>query len=275
MVTKPAPGPDQPPIPVRLVTFNTRHGVGDDERHDLPRLATLLASVDADVICLQEVDRRFGERSEDVDQALLLSRALDMQLAWGPAIDEGPAGGQHGEQPGDEPRRQYGNALLSRLPILISDVHRLPGTGEPRSALRTMVELDGGALWITATHLTTRSAEERAAQVSALAGLHTEHMETGVLVGDFNTEPDAPELDTLRQRFTDAWQLARARDDQAGWKFWQSDTGMTHPARSPRRRIDQVWVSAGVTVAGAYVLDAEGASDHLPVVVDLEIGSGV
>src|SRR4051812_32340115 len=108
-MTKPAPGPDQPPIPVRLVTFNTHHGVGGDDRHDLPRLAKLLASVDADVICLQEVDRHFGDPSEDVDQALLLSRALDMQLAWGPAIDQ-----PRRDDAGEEPRRQYGNALLSR-----------------------------------------------------------------------------------------------------------------------------------------------------------------
>ncbi|MFP5370348.1 MAG: endonuclease/exonuclease/phosphatase family protein, partial [Actinomycetes bacterium] len=162
---RPAPGPDQPPIPVRLVTFNIHHGVGEDERHDLPRLAKLLHSVDADVICLQEVDRHYGERSEDVDQALLLSRALDMQLAWGPAIDE--------PRPDGTPS-QYGNALLSRLPVLVSDVHRLPGGGEPRSALRTMLELDGGTLWVTATHLTTRSAPERAEQVRALADLHTD-----------------------------------------------------------------------------------------------------
>jgi endonuclease/exonuclease/phosphatase family metal-dependent hydrolase len=263
---RPAPGPDQPPIPVRLVTFNTHHGVGDDERHDLPRLAKLLHSVDADVICLQEVDRYYGDRSEDVDQALLLSRALDMQLAWGPAIDERrPDGGP----------RQYGNALLSRLPILISDVHRLPGGGEPRSALRTMLELDGGTLWVTATHLTTRSAPERAAQAAALAALHTERMEGGVLVGDFNTTPDAPELAVLRERFTDAWELAPERDDQAGWRFWREDDGDTFPAHSPRKRIDQVWVSAGVTVASARVLDAEGASDHLPLTVDLEVRSGV
>ena len=266
-MTKPAPGPDQPPIPVRLVTFNTHHGVGDDERHDLPRLAKLLHSVDADVICLQEVDRYYGDRSEDVDQALLLSRALDMQLAWGPAIDE--------PRDGDRPARQYGNALLSRLPILISDVHRLPGTGEPRSALRTMIELDGGTLWVTATHLTTRSAEERSAQVAALAALHSEDMAAGVLVGDFNARPDAPELSALAARFADAWELARERDDQAGWRFWQRDEGLTHPADSPDRRIDQVWVSAGVEVAAATVLDAAGASDHLPLVVDLEVRSGV
>jgi endonuclease/exonuclease/phosphatase family metal-dependent hydrolase len=263
---RPAPGPDQPPIPVRLVTFNTHHGVGEDSRHDLPRLATVLAATDADVICLQEVDRYFGDRSEDVDQALLLSRALDMQLAWGPAIDEPGTG--------DRPR-QYGNALLSRLPILISDVHRLPGTGEPRSALRTMLELDGGTLWVTATHLTTRSAEERRAQVAALAALHTEEMAGGVLVGDFNARPDAPELEPLRERFTDAWEVAEDRGDQAGWRFWQRDEGHTHPARSPHRRIDQAWVSAGVTVASAQVLDAAGASDHLPLVVDLRVASGV
>jgi endonuclease/exonuclease/phosphatase family metal-dependent hydrolase len=263
---KPAPGPDQPPIPVRLVTFNTHHGVGEDSRHDLPRLAKVLASVDADVICLQEVDRHFGERSEDVDQALLLSRALDMQLAWGPAIDEPGAAGQS---------RQYGNALLSKLPLLVSDVHRLPGGGEPRSALRTMLELDGGTLWVTATHLTTRSPEERGEQVAALAGLHTGEMAAGVLVGDFNAGPDAPELAGLRGRFADAWELAEDRDDQAGWRFWQRDEGHTHPARAPHRRIDQVWVSSGVGVAAAQVLDAARASDHLPLMVDLLIPSGV
>jgi endonuclease/exonuclease/phosphatase family metal-dependent hydrolase len=266
-MTKPAPGPDQPPIPVRLVTFNTHHGVGGDERHDLPRLAAVLAALNADVICLQEVDRHFGDRSEDVDQALLLSRALDMQLAWGPTIDE-PRGGEL-------PARQYGNALLSRLPILISDVHPLPGGGEPRVALRTMVELDGGTLWVTATHLTTDSADERAAQVAALAALHTDDMAAGVLVGDFNARPDAPELAVLRERFTDAWGAAPDREDRAGWRFWHRDEGDTHPAHAPNRRIDQVWLSDGVTVTAAQVADAGGASDHLPFVVDLAVRSGV
>ena len=62
-------------------------------------------------------------------------------------------------------RTAFLKPLLSRLPILISDVHPLPGSGEPRSALRTMLELDGGTLWVTATHLTTRSAAERAANL--------------------------------------------------------------------------------------------------------------
>jgi endonuclease/exonuclease/phosphatase family metal-dependent hydrolase len=263
---RPAPGPDQPPIPVRLVTFNIHHGVGDDGRHDLARLAQVLAAADADVICLQEVDRHFGDRSEHVDQGLLLARALDMQLAWGPALDE--------PRPDGRSRGEYGNALLSRLPLLVSDVHRLPGAGEPRCALRAMVELDGGALWVTATHLSRKSAD-RAAQVAALAELHTAPMETGIVVGDFNTAPDAPELAALRPRFADAWELADQRDDRAGWKIWQHDDGNTHPARSPHRRIDQAWVTEGVAVAAAQVLGGGGASDHLPLMLDLAVRSGV
>jgi endonuclease/exonuclease/phosphatase family metal-dependent hydrolase len=189
-----------------------------------------------------------------------------MQLAWGPAIDEArPDGGP----------RQYGNALLSRLPILVSDVHPLPGGGEPRSALRTMLELDGGTLWVTNTHLSTGKPAERAEQVAALAGLHSDSMEAGVLVGDFNARPDAPELAPLRGRFADSWELAPERDDQAGWRFWQRDEGRTHPSHTPHRRIDQVWISPGVSVKAAHVLDAGGASDHLPLMVDLEVVSGV
>jgi endonuclease/exonuclease/phosphatase family metal-dependent hydrolase len=266
-MTKPAPGPDQPPIPVRLVTFNIRHGAGHDDRVDLPRLAKVLQAADADVVCLQEVDRYYGKRSEDVDQALLLSRALDTQLAWGPAIDEPRSGGR--------PDREYGNALLSRLPILVSDVHPLPGTGEPRSALRTLVELDGGTLWVTTTHLSRGDGEARARQLATIAALHTERMAGGVVVGDFNTTPDAPELSALQPLFTDAWELARDREDRPGWRFWRHDEGFTHPAGSPHRRIDQVWVTEGVGVVSARVLDGQGASDHLPLAVDLEVRSGV
>jgi endonuclease/exonuclease/phosphatase family metal-dependent hydrolase len=137
-----------------------------------------------------------------------------------------------------------------------------------------MIELDGAALWVTTTHL-SRKGGDRAAQVATLAELHSGPMETGVVVGDFNTAPDAPELAALRQRFADAWDLADERDDRPGWRFWQHHEGNTHPARSPHRRIDQVWVTPGVAVATAAVLEGGGASDHLPVMVDLEVPSGV
>ena len=247
---------------VRLVSFNIHHGVGDDGRHDLPRLARLLADADADVICLQEVDRHFGDRSEHVDQALLLSRALDMELAWSPSIDEPARAGQ-------TERRQYGNALLSRLPVLGSDVHRLPGGGEPRSALRVLLDVAGSTLAVTTTHLSSKSAADRAAQAATVAGLAPGPAGTGVLVGDLNADAGAAELAVLRERFTDAWEQAGTRSDQAGAFSLHRDQGLTHPARRPRVRIDQVWVTAGVGVVDARVLDGSATSDHHPLMVDL------
>jgi len=128
---------------------------------------------------------------------------------------------------------------------------------------------------VTTTHLTSDSAEERAEQVAALTGLHADAMETGVLVGDLSTTPDADELRPMRERFLDAWEVAADRDDQAGWRFWRRDAGATSPAGSPQHRIDQVWVTPGIAVASARVLDGAGASDHLPLVVDLLVPSGV
>jgi endonuclease/exonuclease/phosphatase family metal-dependent hydrolase len=253
--------------PVRLVTFNIHHGVGDDGRHDLPRLARLLAESDPDLICLQEVDRHFGERSEHVDQALLLSRALGMELAWAPSIDQPSRAEGAG-------RRQYGNALLSRLPVLGSDVHPLPGDGEPRSALRAVVGSAEGALTVTTTHLSSRSAADRAAQAAAAAALHDPGT-PGVLVGDLNADAGAAELDVLRERFTDAWDLAADRSDQGGRFSLRAGQGLTHPARRPRVRIDQVWVTPGVAVRDARVLDGSVTSDHHPLLVDLLLNRGV
>jgi endonuclease/exonuclease/phosphatase family metal-dependent hydrolase len=52
---------------------------------------------------------------------------------------------------------------------------------------------------------------------------------------------------------------------------WKRDLGLTHPARRPRLRIDQVWVSPEVRVTGAAVLDGSRCSDHHPLQVDLEV----
>ncbi|MEI4277981.1 endonuclease/exonuclease/phosphatase family protein [Klenkia terrae] len=248
---------------LRLVTFNIRHGVGDDGRHDLVRVAELLQRTDADVVCLQEVDRNFGPRSEDVDQAEVLSRALDRELVWASAIEKGVAGA---------PARRYGNALLSRLPVLDEQVLALPGEGEPRSAVRALLGLGSSALTVVTTHLSSQSARARAAQAEALVGLLPAEG-PAVVVGDLNCGPTAPELAPLRQRLRDGWQAAGSRADQAsGWQLWKREQGLTHPARSPRVRIDQVWVSPGVGVRGAEVLDGSTCSDHHPLQLDLEIG---
>ncbi|MCO7222637.1 endonuclease/exonuclease/phosphatase family protein, partial [Klenkia sp. PcliD-1-E] len=93
-----------------------------------------------------------------------------------------------------------------------------------------------------------------------------------VVVGDLNCGPAAAELVPLRTRLADAWARAGSRADQgAGWQLWKREQGLTHPARRPRVRIDQVWVSAEVRVRAAVVLDGSACSDHHPLQVDLDL----
>jgi len=237
-------------IGIRLAAFNIAHGRGLDRNVDLDRTASVIRQMTAHVVCLQEVDRHFGERSDNLDQALELSRALEMQVVYGASVIRSPRNGKP---------REYGNAILSHLPILTHGHHLLPsGDGhEPRTAQRVLLELDGGALWVVNTHLSHESSEDRAAQARAVRGLVDNAMGTAVIAGDFNADNDAPELTALSD-LRDAWTECGRGD------------GCTHPAHRPNKRLDHVLCSAGVIPSSAQVLRSD-ASDHLPLVVDLLI----
>lgn len=237
-------------IGVRLAAFNIAHGRGLDRKVDLDRTATVISRLAAHVVCLQEVDRHFGDRSDDLDQALELSRALDMQVVFGASVTRSARNGRP---------REYGSAVLSHLPILNHELHSLPGSAgyEPRSAQRVLIELDGGALWVINTHLSHESAADRAAQARTVRVLVDDEMGTAVVAGDFNADNDAPELAPL----------ADLRD---AWTECGHGNGCTHPAHRPSKRLDHVLCSSGVIPSSAHVV-ATDASDHLPLVVDLLI----
>ncbi len=79
-----------------------------------------------------------------------------------------------------------------------------------------------------------------------------------VLLGDLNARPDTPEIATLTDQLVDAWVAAGVGD------------GYTFSATNPRARIDYVLYSDDVVARTAAVLSTD-ASDHLPVVADLEL----
>ena len=89
--------------PIRVATYNIKHGRGMDGVLDLERTLATLKSLNADVIALQEVDDQ-ARRSGGVDQASWLAERLGMHAAYGAFMDF--QGGR------------YGLAILSRRPIL-------------------------------------------------------------------------------------------------------------------------------------------------------------
>ncbi|WP_422117101.1 endonuclease/exonuclease/phosphatase family protein [Brachybacterium sp. UNK5269] len=261
----------------RIATYNIRHGLGDDGRVDLTRTAQEIRALDADVIGLQEVDDRFGSRSEHQDQPALLAELLGMEVRYGATIDLAPlqAGGS---------RRRYGLALLTRHEILGHRLDLLPADpdqappSEPRGVLHGRIRhRDGGTLDVLVTHLSPVLRAHRAVQVQGILRLARDLAGPAVLMGDVNTDPAAPELAALA---AGGWREAAAQTEAArrrpaalrplrrlvaALRRTGIVLGATHPSRFPLRRIDALWVR-GDAVVTALAVGARGSSDHRPVV---------
>lgn len=240
---------------VRLATFNIRHGVGADHRLDLDRVAAAIERTGAEVVCLQEVDRRWGARSGDVDQAGWLAQRLGMDAVYAANVEADPV------RPGAPPR-QYGMATLTAFPVRdsIRTLLDRPLGGEQRGLLDVRLDLDGTPLRVLNTHLEVGSQVERMAQVATIGVVVRTGPHPLVLLGDLNAEPSSPEVGLLTEALADAWTVAGSGD------------GFTFDSLSPFARIDYALVSPGIDVSAATVVESD-ASDHLPVVVDIVVGA--
>ncbi len=236
-------GPLLPARPsLRVLTFNIRHGAVDGGGVDLAAVATVIRESGAEVVALQEVDR-FQGRSGLVDQARWLAGELGMDYVFGPAMRRGLG--------------QYGNALLSRHPIVASRNVALPAELEPRSAIIARVATPAGEVTVVATHLGL-SARDRASQAAAVLEEVAKEPEPQILLGDWDAEAGAPELAPLRDRF-------RSTLEEAGVFPAYTFRG---GAAAPYVSIDHIFLSSGVFVTDAQVMP-HLVSDHLPVVAEV------
>jgi endonuclease/exonuclease/phosphatase family metal-dependent hydrolase len=233
------------PDHLRVLSYNIHHGEGTDGVFDLERLARVIRSADPDLVALQEVDRG-TRRASGVDQAAELGRLTSMKDFFGKALDF--SGGE------------YGEAVLSRLPVLSVTNHPLPFSPghESRAALEIGVELRNGShCHFIGTHLDhTREPDDREAQARALNQLFATDDALRLLVGDLNAEPSARSMEILLEH----WARAGADLDRP-----------TFPSDAPERTIDYVLMRpAGAwEVESVEVLDEPVASDHAPLLVVL------
>lgn len=156
---------------LRIATWNCQHG-----HPDPAKLAAAAATLDVDVLALQEVDRG-SSRVDGRDLAIEAQEAYGGELVWARAVTMRGGG-------------DYGHALLVRGDVRDPVVHpllRFRG-GEQRVLLLAGVRVDGRWWSVAATHLTTRSstAVEQLVQVLDLLG---DRPGPRVLVGDLNLQP--------------------------------------------------------------------------------------
>jgi endonuclease/exonuclease/phosphatase family metal-dependent hydrolase len=223
---------------ITVASYNIHKAVGLDRRRDPERILSVLREIDADVIALQEADRRFGERA-----SVLPRQAIDEHTPWRvvPLRTRPESIGWHG------------NALLVRreIEVAAAAVVHLPML-EPRGAVRADLFVGGRKVRVVGMHLDLSGLRRRHQLRSVLSHVAAcgKHCPT-VLMGDFNEW--ATHGGSLRE-FDHDWHVLAP--------------GRSFPSRQPLASLDRIVVSHDWDSWQAAVHHsalAARASDHLPV----------
>ncbi len=226
-----------------LATYNIHRCVGQDGRCDPHRIVEVLAGLHADVIALQEVDSR---GVTGVDRLEWLADQLDYRPIAGPTLVH--------------PDGRYGNAILTRLPIL--SVRRIDlslARREPRGALDVDLDVHGHTLHVIATHLGLRPTD-RSLQIKRLLP----HFQLGqdrpsVLMGDLNE-----------------WFIWGRPMRRLQRLFGSTPAYRTFPAGFPVFPLDRIWVhprSLLLNLTVHHTPLTRIASDHLPLTAVMRVNS--
>lgn len=231
---------------LRLASYNVHGWVGRDRRRDIGRVMQVLASLDADIIALQEVT--LPRKGDYAPARAFLEQHSGMHAA-----------------PGFTMRRKdahYGNVLLSRLPFISLRTHDLSEPGrrlhEPRGLIEAVVEHQGRRIQLLATHLGLRGKERQRQVGRILEVASPQSFEAVVLMGDCNEWlPGSRSLKRLAKVFSPR---KAPHTFPAGWPLFALDRIMAAPegVLHNLRRHNQ----------GA----AGQASDHLPLTAELRLG---
>lgn len=228
------------PRALRVLTYNIKRGLGNDNRSDLGRTADTISRLNVDVVALQEVDEN-TQRSDQTDQATFLGERLKMHHAFAPFMDY--QGGR------------YGLAILSKHPIIKSETIVLPKGNEPRVALAVDVRLPTGKVFtVVNVHFDwVKDDSFRFAQAQTLR----ERLDTldhpFLLMGDFNDVPESRTLKLLSER-------AKEADKPVEDPF-------TFSATQPKIEIDFIFGSPEKSwrFENVDVIEEPLTSDHRPV----------
>jgi endonuclease/exonuclease/phosphatase family metal-dependent hydrolase len=237
------------PVTLRVLTYNIHHGEGVDGQIDLERIAGVIRQAEPDLVALQEVDRGV-QRTARVDEPARLAELVGMRAVFERNIEY---------QGGD-----YGNAVLSRLPIIRHENHFLPQSlpKEQRGMLEVHVRVSDRTLVFLATHFDYHPDDgERMASAKVVREFVEKHPDLPIiLAGDLNARPDSPPVSALTAFLTDTFVPG-------------AGPGHTYPAATPDRRIDYILHNRHPAIRSleCRVLAEPVASDHRPVLAVFEI----
>ena len=241
---------------LRVMTYNIygARATSPANAADLDAIAEVIRRQNPDFVTLNEVDVCTNRTGKDVHQARDLAEKLGMEWHFSKAIDRD--GGE------------YGDAVLSKYPILEKRSYRLPCAaeqpGEDRSLCVIRVQIDGKDLYVASTHLDHLSGDaSRLVQATEIRRIRDTELEGDlILCGDLNAIPSSNVIATMTSFLTNTGPI-----DQ-----------YTFPSDDPSRKIDYIMYApiehfgvqnCQVVSRGDQQVGGVDASDHRPVIADI------
>ena len=235
---------------LKIMTFNIQHCLNYKSGNvEYPFFSGALSAFGADIVVLNEV-RGAGRDTEYDPQTEILAKGAGYDYYYfAEAIKFG------GVNP-------YGNAILSRFPIVSADTLTIPdpdprgydGYYETRCVARAVVDVGGEKLTVLGVHFGLNPDEHENAVATILSAISPERC---VLMGDFNSHPDDPIIAPLFERMTDAASVF-------------GSPLMSFPSDGPTEKIDYVFVTPDIKVISADI-PAAVISDHRPHTAEIEL----
>lgn len=223
---------------LRLATYNLQKCVGLDLRRRPDRTLSVIAALKADIVVLQEADKRLAPRPAALPHGMAEQAGWQV-VRFGTSASLG----------------WHGNALLIRPGLFVLETSQmdLPGL-EPRGAIRADLGTPLGAIRLVGLHLGL-VRRDRLAQVREIMR-HLDHLPpcNTILAGDFNEWASQSALDSTVR----------------GLRF--VPTPPSYPAPRPVARLDRIAHSPALQARASghhRAKPAHIASDHLPVWADL------
>jgi endonuclease/exonuclease/phosphatase family metal-dependent hydrolase len=242
---------------LKVMSYNTHHGVGSDGRYDLSRIADVIKNQNVDVVALQEVmfNSGFGNgENQPETYKRLMQQKTGRTWYYVYARMDGNWGSTSWA---------VGNMLLSRLPFSTTSRYAL---SYERSVAHGKVFVGGRGVNLFSTHLDAGSSSSRATQINQLKYYASTFGESRVVLGDFNARPGSSEYSLMVGNYQDAWAdgvaagVASSPSGSIGYTMGTS-------------RIDFIFESRGAsTLALARVaVISSSASDHRALVATYRI----
>lgn len=223
---------------LRVASWNIHKAVGTDRRRDADRVLAGIAALQADIVALQEADRRLGDRPSALprDRIAALTGLEPLPIGRN-AVSLG----------------WHGNAILARPGIHVCGLERLDLPGhEPRGAV--IVDLDTPApLRVVAIHLGLLRAARRQQLDAIKAALQRHPVRPTVILGDFNEHSRRVGLGRIATPFVIL------------------PTAATFPSRRPFLPLDRIIHSPDLDLVLLSQPQVRGPhpSDHLPLLAEL------